>query len=184
MNSRVRPSVLAALVMTVPLMACARAPEASGAQAQPAPAAAMAAVPAAPMVTGLPDFTGLVEQVGPAVVNIEATIGARPGARSRGGLPDGAQIPEIFRRMFPDMMPGMPPGHPDPGAAQGRSVGSGFLISADGYILTNHHVVDGAERITVRLSDRRELEARLVGGDPTYDVALLKVEGKSLPVLR
>ena len=184
MNSRVRPSVLAALVMTVPLMACARAPEASGAQAQPAPAAAMAAVPAAPMVTGLPDFTGLVEQVGPAVVNIEATIGARPGARNRGGLPDGAQIPEIFRRMFPDMMPGMPPGHPDPGAAQGRSVGSGFLISADGYILTNHHVVDGAERITVRLSDRRELEARLVGGDPTYDVALLKVEGKGLPVLR
>ena len=89
------------------------------------------------------------------MVNIEATIGPRQGARSRGGLPDGAQIPEIFRRMFPDMMPGMPPGHPDPGAAQGRSVGSGFLISADGYILTNHHVVDGAERITVRLSDRR-----------------------------
>ena len=184
MNSRVRPSVLAALVMTVPLMACARAPEASAGQAQTAPAVAAAAAPAAPLVTGLPDFTGLVEQVGPAVVNIEATIGPRQGARSRGGLPDGAQIPEIFRRMFPDMMPGMPPGHPDPGAAQGRSVGSGFLISADGYILTNHHVVDGAERITVRLSDRRELEARLVGGDPTYDVALLKVEGKGLPVLR
>ena len=132
MNSRVRPSVLAALVMTVPLMACARAPEASAGQAQTAPAVAAAAAPAAPLVTGLPDFTGLVEQVGPAVVNIEATIGARPGARSRRGLPDRAQLPEIFQRMVPDIKPGMPPCHPDPGAPQGRPVGTGLLFSADG----------------------------------------------------
>src|SRR5690606_40127369 len=77
-------------------------------------------------------------------------------------------------------------GMPSPNAAPGRSVGSGFLIG-DGYILTNHHVVDGAESITVRLSDRREFQAKLVGSDEGYDVALLKLEGKEaagLPALR
>ena len=191
MNSRVRPGLLAALIITVPLMACARAPEAADASAQ-APQVQSTAVastaPAAPLVAGLPDFTRLVEQVSPAVVNIEAKIGQRQAGRVHGGMPDHGQMPEIFRRLFPDM-PGMPggpggPGQPGPSGPQGRSVGSGFLISDDGYILTNHHVVDGAESITVRLSDRRELTAKLVGGDPTYDVAVLKVEGKDLPVLR
>ena len=185
MNPRVRSSLLAALAVTVPLMACARAPEAKDTpDPQPRSAAATAAAPAAPLVAGLPDFTALVEQVGPAVVNIEAKIGARGSNRYHGTAPDPGQVPEIFRRLFPDM-PGMPgsPGPGGPGGPSGRSVGSGFLISDDGYILTNHHVVDGAESITVRLSDRRELTAKLVGSDPTYDVALLKVEGKGLPVL-
>ncbi|AKC88126.1 Do family serine endopeptidase [Pseudoxanthomonas suwonensis] len=181
MNSRVRPSLLAALVLTAPLMACARAPEADAPAAQAAPAAV--AAPAAPLVTGLPDFTRLVEQVGPAVVNIEARIPARLAGRS---MPGNDQVPEIFRRFFGPGFPGQPgqPGQPGPDAPSGRSVGSGFLISNDGYILTNHHVVDGADSITVRLSDRRELTAKLVGSDETYDVALLKVDGKGLPALR
>ncbi len=178
MTARVRNPLLAALALSIPLVACAREP--SPAPAAPAAVAATAApaAPAAPLVTGLPDFTRLVEQVTPGVVNIEARIGARTAAR---GMPDDEEIPEIFRRFFG---PGF--GMPSPNAAPGRSVGSGFLIG-DGYILTNHHVVDGAESITVRLSDRREFQAKLVGSDEGYDVALLKLEGKEaagLPALR
>ena len=181
MNSRVRPSLLAALVLTAPLAACARAPEASPTPVAQAAPAATPAAPSAPLVTGLPDFTRLVEQVGPAVVNIEARVPARYAGR--GGMPGDEELPEIFRRFFGPDFPGMPgqPGRPGPDAPSGRSVGSGFIISNDGYILTNHHVVDGADSITVRLSDRREFTAKLVGSDETYDVALLKVEGKDLP---
>lgn len=184
MNSRVRPSLLAALVLTAPLAACARAPEASPSPVAQAAPAATSAAPSAPLVTGLPDFTRLVEQVGPAVVNIEARVPARYAGR--GGMPGEDEMPEIFRRFFGPDFPGMPgqPGRPGPDAPSGRSVGSGFIISNDGYILTNHHVVDGADSITVRLSDRREFTAKLVGSDETYDVALLKVEGKDLPTLR
>ena len=184
MNSRVRPSLLAALVLTAPLAACARAPEASPTPVAQAAPAATPAAPSAPLVTGLPDFTRLVEQVGPAVVNIEARVPARYAGR--GGMPGDEELPEIFRRFFGPDFPGMPgqPGRPGPDAPSGRSVGSGFIISNDGYILTNHHVVDGADSITVRLSDRREFTAKLVGSDETYDVALLKVEGKDLPTLR
>ena len=184
MNSRVRPSLLAALVLTAPLAACARAPEASPSPVAQAAPAATPAAPSAPLVTGLPDFTRLVEQVGPAVVNIEARVPARYAGR--GGMPGDEELPEIFRRFFGPDFPGMPgqPGRPGPDAPSGRSVGSGFIISNDGYILTNHHVVDGADSITVRLSDRREFTAKLVGSDETYDVALLKVEGKDLPILR
>ncbi|WP_024869593.1 Do family serine endopeptidase [Pseudoxanthomonas suwonensis] len=182
MNPRVRPSLLAALVLTAPLAACARAPEAADAPVATAAAPAVATAPAAPLVSGLPDFTRLVEQVSPAVVNIEAKVGARRSARSAGGIPED-QIPEIFRRFFGPDFPGVP-GQPGPGGPSARSVGSGFIISDDGYILTNHHVVDGAEEVTVRLSDRREFTAQVVGSDPTYDVALLKVDGKGLPVLR
>src|SRR5690606_19374507 len=95
------------------------------------------------------------------------------------GMPGEEQMPEIFRRFFG-------PGFGMPEASPSRAVGSGFLIG-DGYILTNHHVVDGAEAITVRLADRRELQAKLVGSDEGYDVALLKLEGKDasgLPALR
>ena len=182
MTARARNPLLAAtaLALALPLAACAREP--SPVPAAAAPAATIPAAPAAPLVTGLPDFTALVERVAPGVVNIEARIGARTAAR---GMPGEEEIPEIFRRFFgPGFgMPGPDGGGPAPG---GRSVGSGFLIG-DGYVLTNHHVVDGAESITVRLSDRRELQARVVGSDEGYDVALLKLEGKdagSLPALR
>ena len=139
---------------------------------------------AAPLVQ-LPDFTRLVERAGPAVVNIEATIGGRAGDEEelagREGQPTPEDMPEFFRRFFGQ--PGMP-GGPGAGPRGGVSQGSGFIISADGYVLTNHHVVDGATDIVIRLNDRNELKAELVGSDPLSDVALLKVEGTGLPVLR
>lgn len=144
------------------------------------------APPSLPMVSGLPDFTNLVQQVGPAVVNVSAEIRGGGNARAQ-QLPDDSRIPEIFKRFFGEDMPfpGMPgPGGPDEGALRGVSLGSGFLISDDGYVLTNHHVVAGADTITVRLSDRREFKARLVGSDELSDVALLKIDGTGLPALR
>ena len=123
-----------------------------------------------PAAAQLPDFTALVEQNAATVVNITA--------RKSGGLPaqhpeiDGEEVPEIFRRFFGPQ-----------GPRQGReqvSGGSGFIISADGYLLTNHHVVDGADEITVRLKNRRELRAKVIGSDPQSDIALLKVEATGL----
>jgi serine protease Do len=160
-------------------------------------AAQTAAEPAAApqLVTGLPDFTQLVDHVGPAVVSIVATGSARsPMMRGRGPqqIPED-QIPEFFRRFFgPDVpFPGGPGGRgqgPDGGdddaGPQSASQGSGFVISADGYVLTNHHVVDGADKIRVRLPDRREFDAKLVGSDAQSDVAVLKVSASGLPFLR
>ncbi|WP_374011806.1 DegQ family serine endoprotease [Pseudoxanthomonas koreensis] len=179
MNPRVRNRLFAALVLTVPLVACARDPQpATTAAAAAVPAVAAQTVPAVPLVTGLPDFTRLVEQVAPGVVNIEARTS--PRAPARGAMPDEQQVPEIFRRFFG---PGFGMPGPSPDAMPGRSLGSGFLIG-DGYVLTNHHVVDGADTITVRLDDRREFAATLVGSDEGYDVAVLKVEARDLPSLR
>ena len=135
------------------------------------------------LVTGLPDFSRLVEEVGPAVVSIEASgvAAARP-ALPGGRLPDGIRpedLPEFFRRF---LEPGAPT--PAPEAPRGVSLGSGFIVSGDGYVLTNHHVVDGADRIVVKLSDRREFTAELVGSDQPSDVALLKIDAGGLPSLR
>ena len=145
------------------------------------------APPAVSMVGGLPDFTNLVQQVGPAVVNISAEVGSRRTA-SRQQMPEDTQITEFFRRFFVDDMPfpggPMQPGPRAPQGPRGVSQGTGFLISDDGYVLTNHHVIDGADTVNVRLSDRREFKARVVGSDEQSDVALLKIEGKGLPALR
>jgi len=176
MTPHARSGLLAVLMLTTPLAACAQQPEAPVPAVVTAPVAAQSAAPQ--LVTGLPDFTQLVEQVGPGVVNVEATVGSRRSAQA-----EEAEIPEIFRRM-------LPPGFPMPGPGQqgpqrrGTSMGSGFIISADGYVLTNHHVVDGADEVKVTLPDRRELTAKVVGSDQQYDVALLKVEAKGLPTVR
>ena len=90
------------------------------------------------------------------------------------------EVPEFFRRFFG---PGAPMPR-DPGGHQGTSMGTGFIISADGYVLTNHHVVDGADEVRVRLNDRREFTAKVVGSDEQSDVALLKVTATGLPALR
>ncbi|UOF13193.1 Do family serine endopeptidase [Lysobacter capsici] len=181
---RARPlqslALFGAIIAALPVACTAQAPTTPIA---PPPAA----TPAAPLVAGLPDFTNLVQRVGPAVVNISAEVTPkRERATARGGLPDEDQIPEFFRRFFgPDGMPGGPgqqgPRQPRGG---GRSIGSGFLISQDGYVLTNHHVVDGADTVTVKLTDRREFKAKVIGSDEQSDVALLKIEAKGLPFLR
>lgn len=148
-------------------------------------ATTVSSTPQAPLVSGLPDFTRLVERVGPAVVSIETTMGARQGRGQQ--MPDDAQIPEIFRRFFgPGFeFPGGPGGQGAPdNAPRGRGMGTGFIISADGYLLTNHHVIDGADEVKVRLSDRREFPATVVGSDAESDVAVLKIEASGLPMLR
>lgn len=146
-------------------------------------ATAQTPAPAPELVAGLPDFTRLVQQVGPAVVSVQAEVGAASrGTTQRGqGIPD-EEIPEFFRRMFPNM-PGVPgmPGMPGP---RGTSQGTGFIISADGYVLTNHHVVEGADTVRIRLQDRREFTAKVVGSDQQSDVALLKIAASGLPSLR
>ncbi len=129
---------------------------------------------AAPM---LPDFTGIVQDNAPAVVHVEAKYtGRRRAAHGAPGFDDPQM--EIFRRFF-----GMPM-MPSPEEQARTSLGSGFIISSDGYILTNTHVVDGADQVTVRLQDRRTLVAKVVGSDPQYDIALLKVSaGGALPAV-
>lgn len=137
----------------------------------------------------LPDFTDLVEKASPAVVNIRTT----ERVRQRGnGTPEDDEMAEFFRRFFGVPMPGVPTppgaprrGQPQPpqGEEQSRGVGSGFIISADGYVMTNAHVVADAETIYVTLPDKREFKAKLIGSDKRTDVALLKIEANGLPRL-
>ena len=130
----------------------------------------------------LPDFTQLVQKNGPAVVNIQATTTGSDNAQ--GGQVDPQDVPEIFRRFFGPMGPNGGPGGGHPRFDGTRvSVGSCFIISSDGYVLTNNHVVDGADQVTVRLSDRRELDAKVIGTDVDSDVALLKVDATGLPTV-
>ena len=133
----------------------------------------------------LPDFTGLVEAASPAVVNISTRQKVPQRAMAANGqqMPNLDGLPPQFREFFERSIPQQPR---NPGGRQreAQSLGSGFIISADGYVLTNNHVVADADEIIVRLSDRSELEAKLIGADPRTDVALLKVEGKGLPILK
>jgi serine protease Do len=133
----------------------------------------------------LPDFKSLVKQAAPAVVNISTIQKVQEnsspyGFNLRG--PNGEEIPEIFRHFFQ-----IPDQGGDNGGIERRvpqSLGSGFIISKDGYILTNHHVVKGADQVIVRLNDRRELEADVVGSDERSDVALLKIDADDLPTVK
>ncbi len=140
-----------------------------------------AAEPVAPLVTGLPDFTGLVDHYGPAVVNVKVNQ-SRRASQVRDSEESGPRSPlEDFLRQFG--MPNMPRG----GGGQqqpARGEGSGFIVSADGYIMTNAHVVRGATDLVVKLTDRREFPAKLVGLDDRTDVAVIKIEGKNLPTVR
>ncbi len=141
---------------------------------------------------GLPDFTDIIDKADPAVVNIRTT--AR--AVARGPVPGGQDPYELFRWFFgPDFTPPggggrnpKAPQQPPRGGGEGqevpRGVGSGFFISADGYVLTNHHVVNGADDIYVTLTDRREFKARVIGSDERTDVALIKIDTTGASALK
>ncbi len=144
---------------------------------------------AAQIVKGLPDFTELVEQVGPSVVNIR-TLEKAATREGQGNEPD-AEMQEFFRRFFGVPMP--TPNTPNaprqqrrgqPEEAQPRGVGSGFILSADGFVMTNAHVVDGADQVMVTLPDKREFKARIVGLDKRTDVAVVKIEATGLPAVK
>ncbi|MFI5257467.1 MAG: trypsin-like peptidase domain-containing protein [Gemmatimonadales bacterium] len=123
-------------------------------------------------------FATVAARIKPSVVYITARQEARPvSARSGDGGPDLSQIPPEFRRFF-QQMPGMPQGPRSHGG--GIAAGSGFIVSPDGYIMTNNHVVDGASQVTVRLLDRREFRAKVIGRDPNTDVAVIKIDAKGL----
>lgn len=131
---------------------------------------------------GLPDFTHLVENNSSAVVNISTT----KQQSVRRGLPPNMNIPDVpedsplgdfLKKFFGEQGPGEE-------YFNSRSLGSGFVISNDGYVVTNHHVVKDAEEIIVKLSDRRQLEAKIVGSDPRSDIALLKIDATDLPVVK
>ena len=144
------------------------------------------ALPTPVQAQALPDFTELVEKVGPAVVNIRTTERAHANVRGNGGPIDEDML-EFFRR-FGLPVPNQPgPRGPQPapdGEPQQRGVGSGFILNADGYVMTNAHVVDGAEEVWVTLTDKREFKARIIGVDKRSDVALVKIEASGLPTVR
>jgi serine protease Do len=124
----------------------------------------------------LPDFTELVEKQGAAVVNISTTQTTRNAlAQQLPQLDENDPFYEFFRRFIPN---------PGPREFQSQSLGSGFIITADGYILTNAHVIDSAEEVTVRLTDKREFKAKVIGADRRTDVALIKISAGGLPTVR
>lgn len=172
------PLGMALLLATLGTCVGPIAPQACAAVAAPGMAAASA--PAAAIV-GLPDFTQLVRQVGPSVVNIRTYTRAPDESAAQ-----DEQTREFLRRFFGIPLPpgdgGSAPQAPDEERAVG--VGSGFVLESDGYVLTNAHVVDGADRIVVTLTDHREFTARLVGADDRTDVALLKIDASGLPAVR
>ncbi|RKP49064.1 DegQ family serine endoprotease [Trinickia fusca] len=140
--------------------------------------------------TGIPDFSGLVETYGPAVVNISAKhVVKRTSQRSTRQLPIDPADPfyQFFKRFY-GQFPGFNGGDDGDGPQQddtpSASLGSGFIISNDGYILTNAHVVDGANIVTVKLTDKREFRAKVIGSDKQSDVAVLKISAANLPTVK
>ena len=148
----------------------------------PAPAAA---VSTAPLVSGLPDFTQLVDAVGPAVVNIRTTEKITNAQVAMPGMDE--EMLEFFRR-FGVPVPSMPrqgrPQQDDEGEERPSGVGSGFILSSDGYVMTNAHVVEGASEVIVTLTDKREFKAKIVGSDKRTDVAVVKIDAKGLPAVK
>jgi serine protease Do len=187
----VRRSLAAALSLLVFTACQPRASDAADApiaaaglaQISTTPVAAAATAPQAGVV--LPDFAALVQQHGPAVVNI-STKGKRVRLTGPGMSPNDPFY-EFFRRFGAPGggrgVPGMP-GEGEEGFRRPGGEGSGFIVSSDGYVLTNAHVVDEAEEVTVKLTDRREFKAKVVGLDKPTDVAVLKIDAQALPVVR
>jgi serine protease Do len=175
------PRLAAVLAMAVALAACARDLPAQSAHAAAAPAPQQSsAAPAADAATdavvrALPDFSQLVDRYGPAVVNVEVVEKAPAGGAQ--GLSPNDPFYDFFRRF------GIPAPQQGPRGPV-RGAGSGFIVSADGYILTNTHVVANADEVTVRLTDRREFPAKVIGADERTDVAVIKINASNLPIVK
>ncbi|WP_119157398.1 Do family serine endopeptidase [Caldimonas tepidiphila] len=174
MTRSISPTIAPVLLCAALLAACSKQQQ-DAAPTAAAPASAPASAPAASAASTAapPDFTALVRKVGPAVVNVVTTRNAR---QTPAQMAPGDPMLEYFRRFMPQQPPG---GGQE---APGGGIGSGFIIDAQGHILTNAHVVAGADEVQVRLADsKREFKARVVGIDPQTDVALLKVDAQDLP---
>ncbi|MEO8298171.1 MAG: Do family serine endopeptidase [Burkholderiales bacterium] len=177
-----RPTVgaaAAALLLTGAGFGVHAAVEAGRSDIASAPAAAVAAAPV--QTVGVPDFSQITQRYGPAVVNISVT-GMRQVANDGDEADDDAAVPqdpmqEFFRRFGRGGMPGAQAQVPV------RGQGSGFIVSPDGLILTNAHVVSGAKEVTVKLTDRREFHAKVLGSDKTTDIAVLKIDARNLPTV-
>jgi serine protease Do len=164
--------------------AAGRAPDSQPAPLTLADASGSTHAPAAAVTSsGLPDFVRVVEEYGPAVVNVQVVEKVQPSEGGQGGLNPNDPFYDFFRRF------GIP--NPRGGGGQGgapatpqRGEGSGFIVSPDGYILTNAHVVADASEVTVRLTDRREYTAKVVGVDTRSDIAVLKIDAKNLPIVK
>jgi serine protease Do len=153
-------------------------------EAQAAPATSVT-IPTTAPTRALPDFSQLVDEQGPAVVFISVKKGAERMAQGDDAQPQGDdELQEFFRR-FGVPVPPRGRGMPGPGAeGPAMGVGSGFIISKDGYILTNAHVVEGASEVSVKLADKREFTAKVVGADKRSDVAVVKIDAKDLPMVK
>src|SRR5688572_14398541 len=130
----------------------------------------------------LPDFTRLVEDQGNAVVNISTTQAVRRSALPQIPNMDDEEVQEFFRRFIPRQQPGPQQGPQQGPRPESRSLGSGFIISGDGYILTNAHVVEGADEITVKFTDKRDFKAKVIGADKRTDIALIKIDYPTGPL--
>jgi serine protease Do len=176
------PRLFGVILATTLLSACGAQSQAASAAAPAAAGPPPAVVTGAPLVRGLPDFANLVEAVGPAVVNVTViekrqrpqALRGNPLGGGGGGGDDDDPFSDFFRQFQ---------GQPRDNTPE-EGVGSGFIVSSDGYILTNTHVVDNATRVIVKLTDRREFQAKVVGSDDKSDVALLKIDAKNLPTAR
>ena len=182
----------AALALATAIGAALPLPSWAQAAAAPAPASAVPVQAPDTAVRGLPDFTGLVETVGPAVVNIRTNIKPKAAGPDTSLQAQMQQLIEEYIRRH-----GGRGGHAAPGGPGGDNdqpddedqpeqgyIGSGFMLSPDGYVLTNAHVVEGADEVTVTLTDKREFKAKIIGSDQRTDVALLKIEATGLPFVK
>jgi len=192
--ARASGRLAAACAIVLALAGCSRGFSAPSAHDAAAPAAAAASADAALAVAAaqplptpgpdtvvkvLPDFSALVERYGPAVVNVEVVEKAQAG----GGIP-GLSPNDPFYDFFRRFGIPTPDQGPQGRQAPVRGAGSGFIVNSDGYILTNTHVVANADEVTVRLTDRREFPAKVIGADERTDVAVIKINGTNLPIVK
>ena len=156
-----------------------------------APAAAQTAAPPIAATRTLPDFTDLVDQVGPSVVNIRTLEKVQPRQGGDGDMDQdmleffkrfGIPVPQAPRQQAPKRQQQPNPAAPD--EEQPRGVGSGFILTSDGYVMTNAHVVEGADDVVVTLTDKREFKARIIGSDKRTDVAVVKIDATGLPAVK